>query len=449
MRSEWTVILALVCLALVPASARAASPDYDVESSQWNGMSGLLQYAEGLGHALEPTDTLDYGELDTDQRLIIVYPKQELAVDELAEFVIDGGRVLLADDFGESGSFLERLDIDRQTRPRGDLPHGEFVEDNGALPILSPSGVHPLLEEVSTVVANHPAVLDHAGGPVVPYEKRGGLVFDMNLGAGKVIVFGDASLLINHMLQVADNRALAQNAVRYLCEDVESCRPKLLVGRFEQTGDYASTDESDSAIDRFAENFNEAVASIQRQIPSSPLLYYLAIILAGGLGLYLATVFSVRPARRYSQYIDEALQDVPAPQSEFEWNVSRFGASRRETNFALPLSILKEIFEELFLKELDHWERKREERPAVVRLAREFRNQYLGDRPPREQDKIEREVREVLATFAKIPTRHRVFLDSDAYFSDSDLIKLYRRTMRILEIMGLEEEYERRTRTLV
>jgi len=441
--------VATLAVALVPAPAGAQSPDYKVASAQWNGMAGFIDLSRTLGHEVEPSDTVDYGELDASRRLVIVYPEQSLEVEELADFVIDGGRVLLADDFGASGSFLERLDIDRQTDRPGGLPHERFVRDNQSLPILRSTGVHPLLEQVTTVVGNHPAVLRHTGGPVVPYSEQGGLVFDMNLGEGKVIVFGDASLLINHMLQVGDNRALARNGLRYLCQETDRCRPTLLAGRFSQSGEYRGGSDADNALDRFAENFNESIVTLQEQIPSSPLLYYLAIMLAGGLALYLGTVFSVRPSRRYSQYIDEALEDIPAPQSEFEWNVSRFGASRRETNFALPLSILKEIFEELFLKELGYWERERGARPAVVRLARQFRNQYLEDRPPSEQAEIEREVRETLATFAKIPTRHRVFLDSDAYFSDSDLIQLYRRTKRILEIMGLEEEYERRTRTLV
>ncbi|MFB6371820.1 MAG: DUF4350 domain-containing protein, partial [Bradymonadaceae bacterium] len=341
-------LVVLLTAALLPSLAHAQSPDYNVESAQWNGMSGFLELSRTLGHEVSPADEIDYGNLDPSRRLVIVYPNQSLNVDDLAEFVIDGGRVLLADDFGVSNGLLKRLDIERQIDRPGGLPHDEFVEGNTALPILRPTGVHPLLEQVSTVVANHPAVLQHAGGPVVPYSQTGGLVFDMNLGEGKVIVFADASLLINHMLQVADNRALARNSLRYLCRETDSCRPTLLVGRFAQTGDYRSSSDSESAVDKFAENFNEAVASIQRQIPSSPLLYYLAVILAGGLALYLGTVFSVRPSRRYSEYIDEAVEDVPAPQSEFEWNVSRFGASRRETNFALPLSILKEIFEELF-----------------------------------------------------------------------------------------------------
>ena len=442
-------VLTVVVATLWADSALAQEGDYAVESSRWNGMSEFLGVGSALGIELEPTDTLDFSKLTADQTLVIVYPATELDVTELAAFIVEGGRVLLADDFGKSGGLLERLDIERSPAMSGGLPHDEFVRDNKALPVFEPTGVHPLLEGVSTVVANHPSVLRHPGGPVIAYKKRGGLVYDMNLGEGKVIVLGDSSLLINQMLEVADNQKLAQNALQYLCEGISPCSPKLLVGEIEQSGTFQSSDAPETTLAWLAEAFNESVARLQAEIPSSPLLFYLAIILSGGLALYLGTIFSVRDSRRYSEYIDEAIEDVPAPQSEFEWNVSRFGANRRETNFALPLSILKEIFEELFLKELGHWEQRPGERPSVIHLARRFRNDYLQQKPPRERDRIEREVRDVLATYAKIPTRHRVFLDSDAYFSDRDLIKLYRRTMRILELMDLEEEYERRTRTLV
>ncbi len=445
---RWGAVVAFVLVWLLASSglAQPDTTDYAVESSQWNGMSRLLDLADATGVPVEPRETLDYGELEPSNRVVVVYPHSDLQVQDLAEFVIDGGRVLLADDFGRSESLLERLDIQRRGEG-AELPHDEFVQGNRSLPILGPEGVHPLLSEVSTVVANHPSVLSHRGGPVVPYAREGGLVFDMNLGEGKVIVFGDASLLINHMLQVADNRRLAANALQYLCEDTDPCKPGLYVERFEQTGRYRPPGAGDS-LSEMAESFNETVASLQEEVPSSPLLYYLAVILAGGLVLYLATIFSIRRARPYSEYIDDAIGEVPAPKSEFEWNVSRFGASRRETNFALPLAILKEIFEELFLSELGYWSQKPGERPSIPEMARAFREQYLDDRPEHERDELEREVRDILANFARIPTRHRVFLDSDAYFSDRDLIKLYRRAMRILKIMGLEEEYERRTRTL-
>ncbi len=450
---EWRLGLAgmlLAVAALMAAPVRAqsdAGDDYAVDSSRWNGMSRFLDLADAVGLGVTPSEELDYGSLEPSSRLIVVYPSQALEVRELAEFVIDGGRVWLADDVGQAESFLARLDIERLGGESQELPHDRFVRGNRDLPILRPDGVHPLLTDVSTVVANHPAVLRHRGGPVVPYGEEGGLVFDMNLGDGKVIVFADASLLINHMLEVADNRRLAANALEYLCEDVDECEPTLLVEEFAQSGRYRPPGAGDS-LDEMAEAFNESIDSLQSEIPSRPLLYYLSVILAGGLILYLATIFSVRRSRRYSEYIEEAIGEVPAPQSEFEWNVSRFGASRRETNFALPLAIFKEIFEEIFLSELGYWECESGERPSVAQMAREVREQYLSGRPEQERREIEREVREVLASFARIPTRHRVFLDSDAYFSARDLIQLYRRAMRILELMDLEEEYERRTRSL-
>lgn len=451
-RHEMGAAAAVVVLfaALLSSTTALGQPsDYEIESTSWNGLSKFLQTGRTIDIEFDVRDELEYGELKATDALIVVYPRNELEVDALSEFIVDGGRVLLADDFGASASFLERLDIERLGTSNGDVPHEEFARDNRSLPIFKPTGVHPLLEGVGTVVANHPVVLEHHGGPVVPYGERGGIVYDMNLGEGKVIVFGDASLLINQMLEVADNRRLVRNALEYICRDAPNCRPQLYVGEFEQSGSYGGSPESANPVQWFAERFNRAVATLQEAIPSDPLLFYLAVILTGGLALYLATVFSVRKSRRYSEYVEEALADVPVPQSEFEWNLSRFGADRRETNFALPLSILKEIFEELFLKELGYWKQEPGERPSVPELAREFREQCLGGRHPEQKDQIEREVRDLLATYARIPTRHRVFLDSDAYFSDRDLIKLYRRTMRTLELMGLKEEYERRTRTLV
>ena len=57
------------------------------------------------------------------------------------------------------------------------------------------------------------------------------------------------------------------------------------------------------------------------------------------------------------------------------------------------------------------------------------------------------QVVELLATLARVPTRHKVFLDSDVYFSERDLLRIHDRCMEVLELMGKREEYERRTRT--
>ncbi|MFW6053219.1 MAG: hypothetical protein ACOC9J_00225, partial [Persicimonas sp.] len=179
------------------------------------------------------------------------------------------------------------------------------------------------------------------------------------------------------------------------------------------------------------------------------LLYYLGILLSAGLALYLAAIFRLRPSRPYSRYIAGTTSDVPEPQSEFDWNLSRFGSGGRDTNYALPLAILKEVFEELFLSDLGCWQAASDARPGVQKLGEIFARKHLTGHAPGEAERIEAEVVDLLASYARIPTRHRVFLDSDAYFSERDLINIYRRTRRILQMMGLEEEYERRTRSLV
>jgi len=453
---RWVAAALVACTLSAPTLVLGQSSDYDVESVGWNGMSRFVQLAEDLGTPVEPTDELDYSSLRPSDTLVIVYPQRDLDVRALADFVIDGGRILLADDFGRAASLLDRLDIERRSIDAGELPHDRFVRDNRSLPIFTPKGVHPLLEGVDTVVGNHPTVLYHGGGPVVPYAESAGsedeppgVVYDMNLGDGKVVVFGDASVLINHMLGVADNRRLVENSLQYVCEQRSECRPMLMSGAFDQVGTYRQRGGTERSVAWVAERFNEAVEEVQQEVPSRPLLFYLALILTAGLVLYLSTVFSLGDSRRYSDYIEEAIQEVPAPQTEFEWNISRFGADRRETNFALPLAILKKLFEEILFEELGYLEDPPEQRPSNRQLAREICEEFFGDRPAEERDRLERELYEVLEAYDDIPTRHRVFLDSDAYFSDRDLIQMYRRTRTLLERMGLQEEYERRTRTLV
>ena len=451
LRLRCLVVACLGLSLLVPVYGSTQSPppaDYDPQSGAWNGLSTLMTVAEESDLNLTVGSRLNYDELRPSGRLFVVYPEENLDVESLASFVVDGGRLVLADDFGASGTFLERLGITRDTPGVEGLPHDSYARDNPALPVFEPTGVHPLLEGVGSVIANHPAVLHHSGGPVVPYSGGGGLVYDMNLGQGKVIVVGDASLFINRMLEAGDNRRLAENALTYLCADrADDCAVRLLVGAFEQVGQYRTAEErSQSPLAKRISDINEWIERMQHSIPGTPLLYYLAVLLAAGMGVYLTAALSLIQPKPYSAYIDEAIEDEPGPQSEFEWNLARFEDGGRDTNYVLPLAILKQIFEELFLKELGAWDR--EERVSIPVLAEQFERRYLSDRPPRERERIRKELEDVLGSFAQIPTRHRVFLDSDAYYSERDLIQLYGRARRILNLMGLEEEYERRTRTL-
>ncbi|MEM1349561.1 MAG: DUF4350 domain-containing protein, partial [Myxococcota bacterium] len=166
--------------------AQEGGLEYDPTSTDWNGLSDLMTLVGAEGVEVVLHEELDYGQLEVDQPIVLVYPGSALQIGSLERYVIRGGRMLLADDFGASDGFLERLDLSR-VMPSGTLPHDEYADQNPALPILRPGGMHPLLEGVEVVVANHPAVLYNVGGPVVPYSVDGGLVYDMNLGEGKVV----------------------------------------------------------------------------------------------------------------------------------------------------------------------------------------------------------------------------------------------------------------------
>lgn len=448
-------VLGWVVLAASPAYAQPGDEldAYGVNDADWTGLRDFAELARAEGVELGASNVLDLGALDPAEPLVIFYPQQPLDVESLAGFVIDGGRIVLADDFGHSDAFLQRLSIARRAVSPMNLPHQAFVGGNPAFPLFEPRGRHPLLEEVDRLVANHPAVLFNVGGPVVAFDESGGLVYDMTLGEGKVIVIADPSMFINHMLGVADNAALARNALHYACREQRPCRAQLLSGTWQERGHYHQQSGERRHLEQDLraqiDELNAKMRSIIEGLPVGDLLYYLSLLLVGGLAAYLATIFPLRRPRAYSRYIQDCLASAPAPQSEFDWNMERFGKSEEgRVNYALPLAILKEVFEEMFLSAMGLWPSRSHERPNVEALGRAFVERYLPDASAAERRRVEREVVDVLATFAGIPTRHRVFLDSDAYFGERDLIRIYRRAMELLRIMGLEEEYERRTRSL-
>lgn len=422
--------------------------DYDVSDTGWRGLSRLIEIITAQDIELRYTEQLDFSTLSSRDALVIIYPEQPLDKESIARFVVDGGRVFLADDFGASDDLLERLSLSRLRVSAGHLPHDTYVADRPALPIFRPRGRHPLLEGVEEVVANHPSVLFNVGGPVIAYSEGGGLVYDMSLGKGRAVVMADASILINQMLPVADNERLVTNTLAYLCAEQSPCRVTLLVRTWQESGSYRIEDEEESvssSLARSAEHINEVLRDLMDDLPTQDLLYYLSILLVAGLAAYLATVFPLRSARAYSRYVADTMESVPTPQTEFDWNLARFGQARGDVNFILPMAILKEVFEELFLKELGLWPSRSGARPDIEELGEVFARRFLEKMPPGKQKKLKAEVVEVLATFAQIPTRHRVFLDSDDFFGEREMLSTYTRAQRILKIMGLEEEYERRT----
>ncbi len=451
MRSRyWAIAAVSVGLTLLVANP-VAGADFNVDSRDWHGLSDFRTLAGHQGVELYDTNTLDWEQVDTNDIIVVVYPAEPLDVASFAGFVIDGGRVLLADDFGASKGLLERLTVDRTEPLPEELPHRHFVDDHRGWPRFSIEGRHPLLEGVDEVVANYPAVLHNVGGAVIGYDQDGGLVYDMKLGDGRVVVVADPGLFINIMLPVADNRQFAANIWSYLCEDVEECRAWGLIHTFESEGAYGeeSTDaDPHRDIQERVDAFNERVREAFEELPGTELLYLIGIFLVFGTVAYATTVFPWRRSRRLSEYIERHRDEVSPPLTEFDWNLERFANPDGRINYALPVAVLKESFEELFLDQFGLWPSKPGKRPPVSELARRFDERYLRGQPPQKRKRRRREVEHLLVRLTAIPSRHRVFLESDEHFSARDMMRLHRRIQRVLSWMGLQESYERRTREL-
>ncbi len=438
--------LAFVAMFFLWAVA-VAEEDYSLTSTEWNGLSEFLAMAEASGLEVLPTERLRWSDVDAADLVIVVYPTQELDRESLASFVIDGGRALVADDFGRSDPFLERLSLVREMPgPRGP-DHESFVGQEPGWPIFTPAGRHPLLEDVDELVANFPAVLRNVGGPVVAYDDGGGFVYDMMLGKGRAVVIADPSILVNGMLPVADNRRFVENTLSYLCAEQDSCRVWLLVEEMDFIGHYGDSEDRWTGEDaaRWVESLNEQLREAFLELPATGLIGFLAIFLVLGSAAYLATVVPWRRPRQISGFMGRRQREVSAPLTEFDWNVARFEEARGRINFALPMAVLKEIFEEQFLDALGLWPLSSGERPPVSEIARRFDERYGRGLPPEERRARREEVHRVLAQLAKIPSRDRVFLDSDGYYRRREFKRLYRRMERVMEWLARKEADERRT----
>ena len=442
--------LAVLLLALCAFDATAVAQDYEPGSTDWQGLSRFVALTQAQGADLRITDTLAWDEVEADDVIVVVYPEETLNPESFASFVIDGGRLLLADDFGGGGALMERLSLRRIAPGVGALPHQRFVDGQADWPRHSARGRHPLLEGVNEVVSNVPAVLLNEGGPVLSFDEGGGLVYDMTLGEGRAIVLSDPSVMINGMVPIADNERLLANTIEYLCEPADDgCRVWLVHGAFTRLGRYdvpssqgLTGDELVTRVDAF----NERVREVLDELAKTELLYFLGLLLALGSAAYLATVLPWQRSRRLSEFVQRERSELAPPQTEFDWNLARFSRGTRGVNYALPVAILKEVFEEIFLDALGLWPSTSKHRPPIDELARRFEQQFCARQAPAERDRRRQAVQDLLSHLATAPTRHRVFLENDANYSARDLARLHRHAHEILGWMGKEADYERRTR---
>lgn len=285
--------LPIFALALLVSPRAAAQTDYLPDNSQWAGLSELASIAHGAQIPLQLAAELDWATLGPKDALLILYPRKALDPRSALAFLDEGGRLLIADDFGSGAPLLGALKIER----REEAPRTTFhYQDNANLPIaINRQGPHPLLRGVRAVVTNHPASFRSpyptllGFGPEQPSVQQ--LMVAGPRGKGRFVALADPSILINVMLRFDGNLRLAKNLVKHLCHD--GCAKIVLVtGYFRERVDVAHAAGAQPAT---AKRINTIVGRVNDFALTETGMRVLAFI-AGGMAL--AALLLVLPLPR-------------------------------------------------------------------------------------------------------------------------------------------------------
>lgn len=323
----------------------SAALDYDTQSEQWNGLNTLTAIARGAGLEVEAVTEIDWDELDAEDILFVLYPRERLEPGHLAAFIRNGGQVLLADDFGDSTEAMGRLGMLRERaigvgarRFHRDLPFAPMAE-----PVLPE---HPLAMGVTELATNHPAILVQVQGPelVFGFGPGEGVVCAGNLGSGRFIVTSDPSMFINRMLQFEGNLQFAINAIRFLSREGKARRLLILSGDFSLYGEPSGVLDDGTvrgAMSSMMSDFNRWLDEQNDYLLTKLGMRAVAVIMAGLIAL-LALVSL--PLARKSNLDGSWTRPAQSPVApvDFESMVRHYERLGSRGNFLLPATIIRD-----------------------------------------------------------------------------------------------------------
>jgi hypothetical protein len=304
----WAPVAIASALLLQPQLSSAAAFDYN--DSGWEGTSELLKLVRaklGVGR-VQLTASIDYAKLTPRDALLVLHPTVALRHESMNEFMGQGGRIAVIDDYGSAGAFFEQYEIRRLNSPiQPALPLRGNANLAWAYPSVDASGealVHPMVDGLQRILTNHPVVLSGSSlTPVLEIRSQQGekqvLAYAGVIGRrGRLFAMGDPSALINLMLRYPENRQFAEQLVSYLVENDDwgsrGGQLYLVSNEFSQT----NSADGDIFSQRSAENlWVRGRELLKRPLPESTqwILGLLTAILVGRWAWSLV-IRSLRPA---------------------------------------------------------------------------------------------------------------------------------------------------------
>ncbi len=217
-----------VIFVVTVSSVYPALDDLWVENPGWNGLSEFYVLVNPV--RVRSVEDL-HGVNPVNSTLFIVGPSRgfsEEYVKVLRNYLRDGGRVVLLDDFGSGNDLLRGLSL--ETRFSGDLLRdGVFFDPRPEFPRLLNFSFY----ETNEVVFNYGTVLVPGDAAHVlirstplsyTNSSTGGLetggfpvVAGIRLGEGRLVVISDSSIWLNSMITRGENRGFLLDFVRGRC----------------------------------------------------------------------------------------------------------------------------------------------------------------------------------------------------------------------------------------
>lgn len=260
----------------------------DVTGNDWEGLADFVRIARedlGEGHVVA-SDTLRYDELKPEDGVVLVHPERSLDVESLSAFMRQGGRVVVLDDFGTADALLHHFGLERVPMPEHPA---EFLRQNPRFALAEPAGAHPVVRDLNRVATNHATGLRHPDlSPVLKVRTVSGeevLVAAAGaVGQGRLLVFGDSSLVMNSMLNFVGNRSLARSVARYAVEgDARGKRGGRLFivsGPFDQQGAFGEEGGEAAKLRNLVRSLEDVLLLGQKEgLP--PWAAYLCAVVAG------------------------------------------------------------------------------------------------------------------------------------------------------------------------
>ncbi len=335
-------VLRVACVGALLTAARTAwaIPDYDPGNRGWNGTSELLRVASESNVELRPERTLDWSTMPRGGALLVLYPRSSLGLADVSGFLDDGGRVAWFDDFGASEEFWRWFQF-RAEPVRDGIARAPSLPE---LLVARPRLAHPLTEGVDALVTNLPMALSHPRlRPVFDYAGSGqGMLLVGQIRAGKLVVAGDPSVLINTMMRFPGNRRFAQNLLVFLAGRPGG-RVTIVSGDVRVVGQWRGRTRARTRRREAVNTLNGAFRSLSEALGGAALLRPLAALAALAVACAVgALTWGRRPSERYGP---RGPAGAPAGVTE---RVAIFSAPK--ANLLLPALVARSLLETALLR---------------------------------------------------------------------------------------------------